>query len=303
MEVFMKKISIIFLVVLTLLFVFSSCATKSNTDVVYSYTEKEVQIPVGEVDKIPSHTIPGILTLPEGSGKFPAVVMLHGTGSNKNEAGNAYDTAAPEMAKNGIATLRIDFMGSGDSKDSYEYYCYTSANIDALASAEYLKALDSVDVNKIGVMGWSQGGTNALLAAASYPEVFSYVITWSGALDLRGEFSDFDAAYESAKKNGYIDMTFDWRDPLPAGVRWFDELVNTDVLEEVKSISAPLLAINGDLDEDVPVENAYLIAEAAPKGKVSVVEGADHTYNVFSGDTSTIEDVIDRGIKFIKSLF
>ncbi|MDR0597372.1 MAG: hypothetical protein LBG14_02580 [Treponema sp.] len=60
-----------------------------------------------------------MLTLPEGAGKFPAVVMLHGYGSNKDEAGNGYKLIAAELAKKGIASLRIDFMGNGDSKADF----------------------------------------------------------------------------------------------------------------------------------------------------------------------------------------
>lgn len=37
-------------------------------------------------------------------------------------------------------------------------------------------------------------------------------------------FEDYDAAYETAKKEGSVELTFDWRDPLPLGLRWFESL-------------------------------------------------------------------------------
>jgi dipeptidyl aminopeptidase/acylaminoacyl peptidase len=77
--------------------------------------------------------------------------------------------------------------------------------------------LDVIDANKLAVMGWSQGGTNALLAAAAYPGTFKAVVTWAGALDLTTMFDNFDAAYETAKTTGSYEMTFDWRDSLPVG--------------------------------------------------------------------------------------
>ena len=73
------------------------------------------------------------LTLPVSASKdakVPGVVMLHGTGSNRDEAGMGYALAAPRMAADGIATLRIDFMGNGDSTASYRDYNYTSAVIE-----------------------------------------------------------------------------------------------------------------------------------------------------------------------------
>jgi len=57
--------------------------------------------------------IPATVCLPAGqSGEtFPAVVMLHGTGSSRDEAGNGYKMLAPYMAQNGIASIRFDFAG------------------------------------------------------------------------------------------------------------------------------------------------------------------------------------------------
>ena len=256
------------------------------------YTETAVSIEVPETDGIPAHTVPAIVTVPDGEGPFAAVVMLHGTGSDKHEAGMGYDYAAPVLAKAGIATIRFDFMGNGESTASYADYCYTSANIDAKAAADYVAALENVNAEKIGIMGWSQGGTNALLAAAAYPETFKAVVTWSGATALDGStlFAEgFDAAYETAKTNGTYTMTFDWRDPLEVGTRWFEEVKSTDVLKETAKITAPVVAINGDLDTTVPPENATAIAEAAQNGSVWMIAGADHTYNVFTeADHATI---------------
>ena len=267
-----------------------------------AYTEETVSIEVPETDGIPAHTIPAIVTLPAGEGPFPAVVMLHGTGSDKHEAGTGYDQAAPALAEAGIATIRFDFMGNGDSTASYTDYCYTSANLDAKAAADYMAGLEAVDGEKIGIMGWSQGGTNALLAAAAYPETFQAVVTWSGAPTLDGStlFAEgFDAAYETAQAQGSYTMTFDWRDPLEVGLRWFQEVAGTDVLAETAKITAPVLAINGDLDTTVTPDNADAIAQAAPNGQVLMIQGADHTYNVFTeSDFHTILETADATATF-----
>lgn len=276
-----------------------------STKLTPPYEATTVAIAVPAADGVPAHTVPGILTVPTGEGAYPAVVMLHGTGSNKNEAGGGYDLAAPAMAKAGIATLRIDFMGSGDSTADYKDYSYTSANIDAKAAADYLAELDRVDGGKLAVMGWSQGGTNALLAAAEYPETFQAVITWSGAVhldDSTGLFGDktFAQAKAIADKDGSYEMTFDWRDSLQVGQKWFADVAATDVLAETAKIAAPVLAINGDQDTTVTPDNAAAIAKAAQNGSAWMVEGADHTYNVFTGDDTAIRETINVGIGFLQ---
>ena len=120
-----------------------------------AYTETVVSIPNGD------HDIPATVCVPNGEGKFPAVVMLHGTGSNRDEAGNGYKMAAPVLAeKYGIATVRIDFMGSGDSTADYTGYTFESAVSDAAAAAAYMQTLENIDADKIGVMLGQNTGTH-----------------------------------------------------------------------------------------------------------------------------------------------
>ena len=274
-----------------------------------TYVETVVSIEVPAQDGIPAHTVPGTLTLPTSASKdaqVPGVVMLHGTGSNRDEAGGGYAIAAPVMAAYGIATLRIDFMGNGDSTASYTDYCFTSANIDAKAAADYLAKLDVVDGDALGVMGWSQGGTNALLAAAAYPDTFKAVVTWAGAMRLNGAdfFEDYNAAYETAKKDGYVELTFDWREPLHIGPRWFEECLNTDKAAEVAKIKGPILAINGLSDTTVTPDNADQIVAASTNdaSMTYFIEDCDHTFNVFSGDFSALGEAVGAGIAFFQEV-
>ncbi|MEI6876442.1 MAG: alpha/beta fold hydrolase, partial [Spirochaetota bacterium] len=165
--------------------------------------------------------VPATVCLPVGEAGqiFPAVVMLHGTGSNRAEAGNGYVMLAPYMAQRGIASIRIDFAGSGDSKADYVEYTWTSGASDALAAAEFITQFKVIDPARIGVMGWSQGGSVAILAATKYP-IFKSLLTWAGALDM---LSFVPGQYDEAKKKGYTKMTFEWRSPLNLSLAWFED--------------------------------------------------------------------------------
>ena len=145
------------------------------------------------------YEIPATVCMPTSEGKHPAVVMLHGTGSTRDEAGDGYKHAAPVLAaKYGIATIRIDFPGNGESTADYMQYTFDTAVADAVCAAQYMMSLDAIDPELIGVMGWSQGGTDALLACGRHPEIFKSIVTWAGAPDmmLDGFFSqeDYDEA-------------------------------------------------------------------------------------------------------------
>lgn len=220
----MKKILSLVLV-LTL----ALCAAAFAEDA--GYEETVVSIAGADYD------IPATVCVPTGEGPFPAVVMLHGTGSTRDEAGNGYLYAAPVLAeKYGIATIRIDFPGNGESTADYMQYTFKSAVADAKAAAEYMAGLENINGDAIGVMGWSQGGTDALLACAWEPETFKSIVTWAGAPDmmLDGFFSEAD--YEEAKENGFFVMEFDWRDNLNVSLEWCDDVANTDVLAEFANL-------------------------------------------------------------------
>lgn len=269
-----------------------------------TYTEETVSIEVAAKDGVPAHTMTAIVTVPTSAtkdAKVPGVVMLHGTGSNMHEVNGAYDMAAAQMAAQGLATIRFNFQGIDEgTEELYVNYSYTSANIDAKTAADYLAGLEVVDGDKLGVMGWSQGGTNAFLAAAAYPDTFKSVVTWAGALDLTVMFEDFDTAYAEAEKNGSFTMEFDWRTSLPTGFQWFKDVKNTDVLEETKTIKAPILTINGAADTVVDPASGKTVADAAQNEASAnlIIENCDHTLNMFSGDYTAINQVISATADF-----
>jgi dienelactone hydrolase len=257
----------------------------------------------GELIAAGDHEIPAILCLPTDRIRG-AVVMLHGTGSDKNEAGGGYKTAAPILAeKYGLASIRIDFMGSGDSRADYSQYNFSTAVFDAMTARAYLAEGVPSGTN-FGIMGWSQGGTDALLAAGENPDVFKSVVTWAGAPDLRSLCSKEE--YAEAEKNGWFLRRFDWRDPLKVGRQWCHDVQHTDVLKVFSAYHGPILAIAGTKDDIVDPSWAQKIVAVStnPLSRAEYIEGADHTFLVLTEkDSATIKRVSeDTGAFFQKTL-
>ncbi len=286
----MKKVLLLTLVV-SLLFI--GCAT-TNQVKEYEYEENSVVIKGSEYD------IYGTMVKPITEEKVPIVIMMHGTGSQKDEAGNGFKMLAPSLAIKGIASIRFDFPGSGDSKASYRLYCNTTAIRDAIEVAEYASNLDDIDGNRIGVLGWSQGGTDALLAAGS-SDIFKSVATWAGSLNI-GEMATKEMR-EEAKKQGYTLLKFEWREPLELSQKWIDEADNMNILEYAFKTEAPIGSFHGAEDKVVPLEDSIEVQAISKNdnSKLIIIPETGHTFGVFSGSLDKYNELKDKTVEWFLS--
>ena len=120
----------------------------------------------------------GRLTLPDGEGPFPAVVLVHGSGDDK---ATDYYHNGDFFAAHGIATLTYDKRGTGDSEGIYTFDYHKLAS-DVIAGVEYLQSREEINPDQIGLSGYSQGGWVAPLAASMSDNV-SYVIVNYGMIE------------------------------------------------------------------------------------------------------------------------
>lgn len=155
----------------------------------YPYTTKEVQIS-NPTDNV---TLAGTLTLPEGyTNVTPAIIMVTGSGlQNRDEeifGHKPFAVIADYLARNGIASLRYDDRGYGDSSGDGKNATTEDFANDAKAALEYMRIEEKF--NNIGVLGHSEGATVAfMLGAKNGSELFSnpsFIIA-IGAQAVRGD--------------------------------------------------------------------------------------------------------------------
>ena len=124
-----------------------------------TFTEREVTVGSGE------WALPGTLTLPAGTGRFPAVVLVHGSGPNDRDEtigpNKPFKDLALGLASRGIAVLRYDKRTKvyGAKVAALTQFTVKEEVIDdALAAVALLRAEPSVDPGRIFVIGHSLGG-------------------------------------------------------------------------------------------------------------------------------------------------
>ena len=291
-----------FLAVVFCFVAITGCVVKPNhaTPAGSVYVEQPLFIDNG------TYKIPAILVKPtQATGKpFPVVVMLHGTASQKNEVGGLYQRLAVDLAEVGIASVRIDFAGTGDSPVDYRFYNLTSAQRDVVSTLDYLTTLQDIDAQRIGLIGFSQGGLIAQLVATKDLRIKSLVAWSSVSGNGTGVFqSFFDDYYAEAKANGFAVVKFPWRpEPLNFGLQWFEEVKANSSLQDLKNYHGKLLAIAGTADTLVPYESSINIINHAgtTNAELHLIKGADHMFNVLGSananglaeDQSTAETVL-----------
>lgn len=125
----------------------------------------------------------GTITLPQGTGKYPAVILVSGSGAqNRDEelmAHKPFLVLSDYLTRRGIAVLRYDDRGVGESQGEYSTATVQDFATDASAALAYLKTREEIEPTKVGMIGHSEGGMIAfILAARGEPE---FIVSMAGA--------------------------------------------------------------------------------------------------------------------------
>ncbi len=125
------------------------------------------------------HTLAGTFTRPTEGGPFPAVVLISGSGpQDRNEAlvgHRPFLVLSDHLTRNGIAVLRFDDRGVGESKGDFDSATSRDFASDVLAGVAYLTTREDVKQRKIGLAGHSEGGLIAPMVAVESEDV-SYIV-------------------------------------------------------------------------------------------------------------------------------
>jgi fermentation-respiration switch protein FrsA (DUF1100 family) len=134
-------------------------------------------------------TLSGTLTFPNEGGLFPAVVLITGSGpQNRDEellGHKPFLVLADYLTRNGIAVLRFDDRGTGESSGDFSTATSVDFSDDVLAAVEFLKSREEINLDQIGLIGHSEGGIIAPMAANSSKDI-AFIVLMAGT-GLRGD--------------------------------------------------------------------------------------------------------------------
>ena len=234
--------------------------------------------------------IKGTLAVPDSGATGPAVVMLHGFGSSRDEVGGLFAMQAAALADEGIASLRIDFRGYGESAGDMADTTFEGMIDDVVTARTYLAGVEGVDAARIGVIGYSFGAAIAMLE----PDDFASVVVWGQMGELQAEFHEFlgQDFYDKAAAEGVASVDLGWR-VVTLKQAFFDSLQKHDLAERFAGYAGPFLTIAGDADPASGYFEEYLGLASGRKEAVTI-PGADHMLGVFSDQPEIGAEVIGK---------
>lgn len=232
----------------------------------------------------------------------PIVITLNGFTGIRDEATipgtneGMLKRASRIMAENGIASLRVDFRGQGDSNNggsaTYAMTSFSSEISDTLAAINYVSnnLKYEVNTNQIGLIGFSQGGLLATYAASHDKRVKSLVlwspvtqppIIYQGLLTKEGIQQGLELP-----DGGEITLQMQIYDfPVTLGKQFFEDLFKYDALAELRSYRNPLMVISASQDRVIWPQPAMggLYMKYHDGEEAQLLINADHDLSYWNG--------------------
>lgn len=296
----MKKILLVFGIISSLLI--AGCSTQSPS----SSENSKMKVLVEEVTfKSTRDTdIYATKVLPDVEGEVPLVVMLHGFVGDRSGCGN-FEPLAQKLAESGIASIRIDFPGNGESKEDYTMYDLTNMTNDIDNTIAYMK--ENHSINKIGIVGHSMGGritslymNDEITSAALWAPASNNGL--KGLADFMGGDKKVQDMYNEAKENGKSAFT-EWGEPyVDCSLKFFEENEQSKPLDNVAKYKGHLLIAVDEFDDYVSKETTNAVIASAKNIQVINVKNADHVFDAAdgSGSQEPREFLVQETYEFLK---
>ena len=222
----------------------------------------------------------------------PMAVLCHGFGGRKD--GPLFELIADSLQRHGIASIRFDFNGHGDSEGLFEEMTVPNEIEDAKKVIEYVRDLRYV--SSVALVGHSQGGVVAAMTAGELgAEDISAVALMAPAGVLRddairGQTVDASGSYDPLDPPEYVEL---WGHKL--GRNYMKTAFSLPIYETAARYQGPAIIVHGNADRVVPYTYGLRFHQQWPGSEYVLMEYFDHGFsqNIYRA-TDLVSDFLIR---------
>ena len=242
----------------------------------------------------------GIIQKPElkQGEKCPMVIFCHGFSGRKD--GPMFELIADTLQAHGIASIRFDFNGHGESEGEFKDMTVPNEIVDAKKVVEYVRDLKYVSL--LAIVGHSQGGVVAAMTAGQLSEelgvpAFKAVALMAPAAVLREDAirgSTMGKQYDPFDPGEYVEL---WGG-LKLGAKYIRTAFNLPIYETAAKYQGDAIIVHGNADRVVPYTYGERFHQIWPKSQLVIQEYFDHGFsqNIYRS-TDIVADYLIKQLK------
>lgn len=229
----------------------------------HAYEATEVKIPATQ-----GIVLAGTLTTPPHKGPIPAAVLITGLSPSERNGGSPpwmpLRDIADALTRSGIAVLRVDDRGIGESTGDHKPSTTFDEADDVQSEVAWLRKRPGIDPKRIALVGYSEGGLIAPMVASKDPAIAA-IVTLDGPGTSGAELARYqienavmhDSSVPTNEKEKEIQKQL--AEELTPREK---SVLTIDPIEYARKVRAPALIVHGGNDLHVPIRSAERIAYA-----------------------------------------
>lgn len=215
--------------------------------------------------------------------KSPAAIIFHGIMTDRGNGMCSRMTKS--LVKNGIAVIKFDFDGHGESDGDFSDMSVFSELLDASRIIEYVRGLECV--TDIYIIGHSQGGVVGGMTAGYYRDCVSKLVLLAPAATIKDDAvkgTCFGFKYDTFNVPDKIRLRNIHGESYYVGGYYFRTASTLPIYEATSRFEGKALIIHGSKDEAVDVIASERYSECIKNAELEIIEGENHGLCAFSLD-------------------
>lgn len=229
---------------------------------------------------------------PAGAWDGRAVVMLHGFADDRDGPADIAKRLAGELARAGIASLRINFRGEGDKARTRIESTFALRLADAAAAREWLRRRPGVAAARVGAWGFSLGAATAIVTAGAQPAGFRSLAVWSSPSGDLWAYYQTTATARTALREGVATEEVPGWKAITTRREFYESFRGVEVDEALGRYPGAFLSVRGSEDFLPAHEVEFMRIARGRPAEACLLAGADHIFKVFAPELGHAERAV-----------